>query len=77
MPFNETRQALHAYLSTGAHSAWQRYSEDNGVSVTSLLEALGLELEQELDDVEPEDLRQDWIKRARRIDAIRRRRGGR
>jgi len=71
------RQALHAYLSPGAHESWQTFSEDNGVSVTGLLEALGLELAQELLDIDTEDLRQDWVKRARRIDAERRRRGGR
>jgi len=76
MAINESaRQALHAYLSPGAHTSWQTFSEDNGVSVTGLLEALGLELEQELEDVEADDLRQDWVKRARRIDAERRRRG--
>ena len=71
------RQALHAYLSPGAHESWQAFSEDNGVSVTGLLEALGLELQAELTAIDADGLRQDWVKRARRIDAERRRRGGR
>lgn len=71
------RQALHAYLSKRAHVAWSAFSEANGVSVTGLLEALGQELADELEDVEPDDLRQTWVKIARRIDAQRRRRGGR
>jgi len=69
------RQALHAYLSTRAHTSWQAFSENNGVSVTGLLEALGLELADELEDVEPDELRQSWVKIARRVDAERRRRG--
>lgn len=73
----EERSALHAYLSPEAHGAWAFYSEENGVSLTSLLEALGMELRGELEHVEAHDLRQDWIKRARRIDANRRRRGSR
>lgn len=78
MAINENhRQALHAYLSPGAHESWQAFSEDNGVSVTGLLEALGLELKVELAAIESDELRQDWVKRARRIDAERRRRGGR
>jgi hypothetical protein len=70
------RQAIHAYVSKEAHTAWGIFSEVNGVSLTSLLEALGLELRGELEDIDAADLRQDWIKSARRIDAERRRRGG-
>jgi hypothetical protein len=70
------RQALHAYLSDNAYEAWQLFATANGVSLTALLEALGLELEAELANVEPEDLRQAWVKMGRRIDAQRRRRGG-
>ena len=69
------RQALHAYLSPEAHEAWQTYANENGVSVTSLLEALGLELRDELEDTDADELRQPWVKIARRIDAQRRRRG--
>ena len=71
------RRALHAYLSETAHSAWQHYSEENGVSVTGLLESLGLTLADEMEETDPEDLRRPWIKAARRIDADRRKRGGR
>jgi len=68
------RSALHAYLSVDSHAAWQAFSEENGVSVTGLLEALGRELAAELEDIEPDDMRQTWVKKARRIDAERRRR---
>lgn len=72
------RQALHAYLSEEAHAAWQQMAEENGVSVTGILEALGKELRQEIRDNgnDAEGVRRDLIKRARRIDAERRRRGG-
>jgi len=73
------RQALHAYLSEEAHAAWQTFAEENGVSVTGLLEQLGLDLADELevggDPVDATEIRQGWVKGARRIDAARRRRG--
>jgi hypothetical protein len=71
----EARSALHAYLSDEAHQAWANFSEDNGVSVTALLEALGLELHAEMTAIDADELRQPWVKTARRIDAERRRRG--
>lgn len=71
------RQALHAYLSEAAHEAWQAFAEENGVSVTGLLESLGLELEQEIEAAagDAADIRRDWVKAGRKIDAARRRRG--
>jgi hypothetical protein len=72
----EQRQALHAYLSADAHQAWVTFSEENGVSLTGLLEALGLEMEAELEDTESWDLRQEWVRAGRKIDAQRRRRQG-
>jgi len=73
--YQNTRAALHAYMSEESHGAWVTFSEANGVSVTSLLEALGLELSAEMGAIDADELRQDWVKRARRIDAERRRRG--
>lgn len=71
------RQALHAYLSEKAHQAWQSFAEENGVSVTGLLEALGVQLADEIEAAgDAADIRQDWVKRGRKIDAQRRRRGG-
>jgi hypothetical protein len=71
------RAAVHAYLSPRAHAAWQQFSEDNGCSVTSLLESLGLDLHEDMKVHDAEDIRQDWVKRSRRIDAERRKRGRR
>jgi len=70
------RQALHAYLSEAAHTAWMNFAEENGVSVTGLLESLGLELEDEIEQAGDTDIRQGWVRRGRKVDAQRRRRGG-
>lgn len=70
------RSALHAYLSEEAHGAWLAFAEENGVSVTGLLESLGLELAEEIDQAGDADIRQGWVRRGRKVDAQRRRRGG-
>ena len=41
---NAVRKALHAYLSEEAHDAWHRFAEDNGVSLSAVLTALGTSL---------------------------------
>jgi hypothetical protein len=70
-------RAVHAYLSDGAHETWQDVATEYGVSVSGLIEALGTDLQK------PEDERvlgpqlPGLVKRARRIDADRRRRSGR
>jgi hypothetical protein len=72
----EQRQALHAYLSEDAHGAWMTFAEENGVSVTGLLESLGLEMLDEIEQAGDADIRQGWVRRGRKVDAQRRRRGG-
>jgi hypothetical protein len=69
--------ALHAYLSDEARQAWDILSFDNGVSVTGLLEAVALELIDDINDNDgsAEGLRPEWVKLARTTDANRRRRG--
>jgi|1185.fasta_scaffold18421_4 hypothetical protein len=69
------RQAIHAYLTDEAHEAWQTFAEDNGVSVTGLLEAFGQTLLEEMKEADADEIRQPWVKAGRRIDASRRRRG--
>lgn len=70
-------RAVHAYLSDAAHETWQDVATEYGVSVSGLVEALGTDLQK------PEDERvlaaqlPGLVKRARRIDAERRRRAGR
>lgn len=75
------RKAIHAYVAPDTHATWTLFAEDNGVSITGLLEALGIDLGKEIEKAEAEggdatDIRQDWVRAARKIDAIRRRRGG-
>lgn len=73
----EYRPALHAYLSRPAHDGITIFATENGVSATALLEALGLEIAAEIEaGADPVEVRQDWVKAARKIDAARRRRGG-
>ena len=74
---NYDRQALHAYLSPAGHKAWQQLAEDNGVSVTGMLEAIGqmLRLEIRANGGDADGIRRDWVKAGRKIDAERRRRG--
>lgn len=72
----DERKAVHAYLSDDAHAAWAAFAEDNGCSVTGLIEALGRELLDEIADHggDATEVRQSWVKRGRRIDADRRKR---
>lgn len=76
MASTKDRSALHAYLSAEAHDAWQTFAEVNGVSVTGVLERLGLDLAEEMKTEDPDAIRKDLVRGARRIDADRRRRNG-
>lgn len=71
--------AIHAYLSQGAKRAWQQMAEDNGVSTTGLMEALGAEWAKAIaaNGGEADGLHVALVKAARRVDADRRRRGRR
>ena len=63
------RHAIHAYVSKEAHDNLKAFTEDVGVSVTALVETLGLRI------FDIELTQSDFIKAARGIDAQRRRRG--
>lgn len=65
----EDRKAIHAYLTVASHDAWHKEAEENGVSLSGLLEVLAEDLPTIIENSS------DIIKRARRIDAQRRRRG--
>lgn len=71
----EERRALHAYLSPESHDAWHDFAAEQGVSVSGILEAYGLEL---VDVVKGKTkARKDQtalVDAARKIDAVRRRR---
>lgn len=74
------RKALHAYVSDESHSAWHEYAEEEGVSVSALLEVVGddiriaLESERSIDRDPVRSPLAAMVKRARKIDARRRRR---
>jgi hypothetical protein len=71
----QERQAIHAYLSEESFEAWRILAEENGVSVTGILEAMGLMLKAELAVSDATEIQREWVKAGRKIDAIRRRRG--
>lgn len=71
-----SKKALHAYVSDEAHEQWHEFAADQGVSVSAVLEALGTELFAEMTDEDtarPVTL-EVVVKKARRLDAERRRR---
>lgn len=74
----EDRSALHCYLDVDTRDAWKHYAEENGVSETALIEAIGREIRQFINaGTDMMDVWPERIKVARRIDGQRRRRGGR
>src|SRR4051794_4635446 len=68
------RRALHAFLSDDAHDAWHRVAGELGVSVSGMLEAMAAELEKPVSESALGDRVEVLVKRARKIDAQRRRR---
>lgn len=65
-----SKPSIHAYVSENAHAVWLAFSEEEGVSLTGLIEALAHRIEQDMSQKEIDS----WVKRARKIDAQRRRR---
>ncbi len=76
MSVDSGRKALHAYVSDEAHERWNGFAGEQGVSVSSILEALAaeLDLEGENSGVEVGDRLNEVVTTARKIDAQRRRR---
>jgi hypothetical protein len=70
-------RAVHAYLSDDAHAIWQDVSTDYGVSVSGLIEAMGIDLAKPTDERILGPRLDALVTRARRVDAARRRRAGR
>lgn len=70
-----TRKAIHAYLTNEAHDTWHDFAAENGVSVSGLLEAISADWAERLSNPKPTKETEALIKEARRIDAVRRRRG--
>lgn len=69
------RRALHCYLDPESHDILINFADDNGVSLTGLIEALATDLQAEMRKKGGAvKARQDWVMRARKVDALRRRR---
>lgn len=71
---NEQRRALHAYLSDDAHDTWHDVSAYLGCSVSAMLEAMAVDFNRSDDDRSVNERVDTIVKKARRIDADRRRR---
>ncbi len=67
----EPLSRLNAELSDEAHDAWRAFAHAHGVSVTALLEAVGLALREQ---VPPSDALEAVVESARLIDSERRER---
>lgn len=69
------RRAIHAYLEPPQHEIWHKISEEEGISLSGLLEALAVDFK----NYPPADgghpRWNDVVRSARKIDAERRRRG--
>jgi hypothetical protein len=70
---NDQRRALHAYLSDDAHDTWHQVAADLGCSVSAMLEAMASDFEG-TDESGSRARVEAIVKKARRIDADRRRR---
>lgn len=75
----QDRVAVHAYLSPEAHKAWQDFADEEGISLSGVLEAMATEV---LDLAQPTDVTLESAllrvaKAGRKIDAERRKRGKR
>ena len=73
---NQPRKALHAYLSDDAHNVWHDRAAAYGVSVSAMLEAIALSID-EIDSEEDWGTGTEIVSRARTIDTDRRRRSRR
>ncbi|MBI2704757.1 MAG: hypothetical protein HYX32_05640 [Actinobacteria bacterium] len=74
---SDDRKAIHAYLTVESHDVWHEVSEDAGVSLSGFLEALAADMKEHPPEDGGHPRWNDILKSARKIDAQRRRRGGR
>jgi hypothetical protein len=75
MQWAVTRKAIHAYLSPEAHQTWHDYAAEHGVSVSGLLEAIATDWAERAERGEHVyDGDDPLVRKARRVDADRRRR---
>jgi hypothetical protein len=67
------RKAIHAYITAEAHDTLYSFAEENATSVSALVESWLMDLREEI-AADGMEIRQDWVKRARKVDSRRRRR---
>jgi hypothetical protein len=72
----EERRAIHAYLSAESHDVWQTIADEEGISLSGFLEALAADMGEHPPEQGGHPRWDEVIRRARRVDAARRRRGG-
>ncbi|MEI7593182.1 MAG: hypothetical protein WCK41_08200 [Actinomycetes bacterium] len=70
-------RAIHVQISQEAHETWMSVTDEYGVTMAGILEAVGHDFSQPKDDRLLGSRLPDLIERARGIDADRRRRPGR
>jgi hypothetical protein len=74
---SEDRKAIHAYLTLDSHDVWHDVAEEAGVSLSGFLEALAADMKEHPPAEGGHPRWSEVIRSARKIDATRRRRGGR
>lgn len=72
----EERRAIHAYLTVESHDVWHSVAEEEGISLSGFLEALADDMRANPPSDGGHPRWTEIIRSARKIDAIRRRRGG-
>jgi hypothetical protein len=70
------RKAIHAYLEPTSHEVWHTVSEDEGLSLSAFLEALAADMKSYPPHEGGHPRWNDIVRSGRKIDALRRRRGG-
>ncbi len=71
----DERRAIHAYLTVESHDVWHTVSEEAGVSLSGLLESMAADMKKFPAEDGGHPRWAEIIKSARKIDAVRRRRG--
>ena len=72
---SDERRAIHAYLTAESHDVWHKASEQAGVSLSGLLEAMATDMAAHPPSEGGQPRWDDVVESARKIDAQRRRRG--
>ena len=72
----EERRAIHAYLTVESHDVWHTVAEEEDISLSGFLEAMAEDMSAHPPHEGGHPRWNEIIRSARKIDAVRRRRGG-